>query len=142
MAAIDEKVVPGRRLGWIAHINRDKGFAFIRGTDGEEYFAHVKTFGQSLWDGLTEGMFVSFEAVDTIKGWRSARVKIATMEEGHDISQKKAAWEASAHESEDAKGNRAAGRETAHGAERPRRRWQGPDADEAGWRSGRRREGR
>jgi cold shock CspA family protein len=119
-AAIDEKVVPGRRLGWIAHINRDKGFAFIRGIDGEEYFAHVKTFGQALWDGLTMGMFVSFEAVDTIKGWRSARVKIATMEEGHDIREKKAAWEASAHESEDAKGNRA-----------PDRAGRGPTADSA-----------
>lgn len=138
-AAIDEKVVPGRRLGWIAHINRDKGFAFIRGIDGEEYFAHVKTFGQALWDGLTEGMYVSFEAVDTIKGWRSARVKIATMEEGHDISKKKATWTTQQTAEEDSKGNRAAGGAT---ADRPRRRWQGPDAREAEWRSGRRREGR
>lgn len=87
---VDSKVLPGRRLGWIAEINRDRGFAFIRGVDGERYFAHAQNFSTGHWKKLVEGIDnVSFQAVDTIKGMRAARVLPATEQEDAEVDSRK-----------------------------------------------------
>lgn len=124
--ATDEKVLPGRRKGWISHINGEKGFAFIRGVDFEEYFAHVKTFSTAHWESLTVGQHVTFEAVDTIKGLRSARVRIATVEEGDEIVKAKARFEARTEAREDSRGNRS------HDNNRARGRVSADEAEDEG----------
>lgn len=92
---VDSRVLPGRRLGWIKEIDRDRGYAFVTGMDGEEYFAHARNFGARHWKDLVERDTVSFEAVDTIKGWRAARVQPATKQEDGAI-----------HDHKEAAGNR------------------------------------
>jgi CspA family cold shock protein len=61
--------------GTIKRVIRDRGFGFIRSTDGQEVFFHRSTLQQVNFDGLKEGVSVEFEMERGDKGPRATSVK-------------------------------------------------------------------
>jgi len=62
--------------GTIKKVVPDRGFGFIAGTDGVEYFFHRSGVDQSInFDGLNGGEAVSFEIEASQKGPRAYRVR-------------------------------------------------------------------
>lgn len=65
----------GSMNGSIARLVRDRGFGFILGADGIEYFFHRSSCApDSSFDSLTEGEAVKFEDGGGAKGPRAADV--------------------------------------------------------------------
>jgi CspA family cold shock protein len=63
--------------GMIKKLVPDRGFGFITGDDGQEYFFHRS--GVSVdFDGLRGGEKVTFEIERSQKGPRAASVKLAS----------------------------------------------------------------
>jgi cold shock protein len=68
----------GKMTGTIRTLRVDKGFGFIKGETGEEYFFHQSAiYGEGIAD-LREGDGVEFEVADSLKGPRAANVKRTT----------------------------------------------------------------
>jgi len=68
-----------RFSGTLRNKNNDKGFAFIRRTDGEaDVFIHRSAFKQRPgdWDSLRDGQALEFEIEDRGKGPRAKDVAI------------------------------------------------------------------
>jgi CspA family cold shock protein len=61
--------------GTIKRVIRDRGFGFIRSTDGQEVFFHRSTLQQINFDGLKEGEVVDFEMERGEKGPRATSVR-------------------------------------------------------------------
>ena len=61
--------------GTIKRVIRDRGFGFIRSTDGQEVFFHRSTLQQMNFDGLKEGEAVEFEMERGDKGPRATSVR-------------------------------------------------------------------
>jgi len=59
--------------GRILRVLLPRGFGFIRGDDGREYFLHAKELPDGLWDGdvLHDGVRVQFIPRETEHGWRA-----------------------------------------------------------------------
>ena len=65
-------------IGTIRTLRADKGFGFIKGETGQEYFFHQSAiYGESIAD-LREGDGVEFEVEESPKGPRAANVKRTT----------------------------------------------------------------
>ena len=62
-------------VGKVTKIFREKGFAFVRGSDNKEYFAHRSQAPD--FDGFREGDAVEFTPTDTPKGPRATEVSLA-----------------------------------------------------------------
>jgi len=61
--------------GTIKKITKDRGFGFIVGEDGVEYFFHQSELrGGLTFDQLREGQSVRFETAQSDKGPRAADV--------------------------------------------------------------------
>jgi CspA family cold shock protein len=60
--------------GTVKKLVRDKGFGFIRGTDGNEYFFHRSAVSGSF-DTLREGDEVTFDVGSGPKGPRAESVQ-------------------------------------------------------------------
>ena len=54
-----------------------KGFGFIAGPDGQEYFFHQSACVGTRFDGLREGQSVTFDVGQGPKGPRAENVKLA-----------------------------------------------------------------
>jgi cold shock protein len=68
----------GYMMGTIRTLRVDKGFGFIKGETGQEYFFHQSAiYGEGIAD-LREGDGVEFEVADSPKGPRAANVKRTT----------------------------------------------------------------
>ncbi|MGE5242860.1 MAG: cold-shock protein [Betaproteobacteria bacterium] len=68
----------GRMTGTIRTLRVDKGFGFIKGETGQDYFFHQSAiYGEGIAD-LREGDGVEFEVADSPKGPRAANVKRTT----------------------------------------------------------------
>ena len=64
--------------GTIRMLRVDKGFGFIKGETGQEYFFHQSAiYGEGIAD-LREGDGVEFEVADSPKGPRAESVKRTT----------------------------------------------------------------
>jgi CspA family cold shock protein len=61
--------------GTIKKVTRERGFGFISGENGVDYFFHQSELrGDLKFDELREGQRVSFEATQSDKGPRAADV--------------------------------------------------------------------
>jgi len=63
------------KKGIVKEYNRDRGFGFIQGEDGEDYFLHVSGLRPHLQPkGLREGQQVLFDVDFDMKGDRAVNV--------------------------------------------------------------------
>jgi len=60
--------------GTVKWFNRTKGYGFIQGDDGADYFVHLSQIDQRKF--LRENDRVSFESVDGERGKQAQNVKI------------------------------------------------------------------
>ena len=64
--------------GTIAKVMSDKGFGFIQGEDGQEYFMHRSAVRDgSVFEQLREGQPVVFDAGRGDKGPRAENVRVS-----------------------------------------------------------------
>ena len=64
-------------IGKISTIRADKGFGFITGDDGQEYFVHRSAFqGRVYFEQLREGQPVTFDPTRGDKGLRAENVNV------------------------------------------------------------------
>ena len=62
--------------GIVKEYNRDRGFGFITGENGDDYFIHVSGIGQKLQKfGLREGQQVVFDVDYEHKGDKAINVR-------------------------------------------------------------------
>lgn len=62
--------------GTVKEFDRMKGFGFITGDDGEDYFVHVYGLGPKLKKfGLREGQRVAFDVDFDMKGDKAINVR-------------------------------------------------------------------
>jgi CspA family cold shock protein len=61
--------------GTIQRVVRDRGFGFIRSSDGQQVFFHRSSLHQMDFDGLKEGEAVEFELERGEKGPRAENVR-------------------------------------------------------------------
>jgi CspA family cold shock protein len=62
--------------GKIKRLVSDKGFGFVLGQDGQEYFFHQSACG-GMFDNLREGQPVTFEGGQGPKGPRAENIRLA-----------------------------------------------------------------
>jgi CspA family cold shock protein len=65
----------GTQNGTIKRLVSEKGFGFVLGQDGREYFFHQSACVGIRFDSLREGQSVTFEAGQGPKGPRAENVK-------------------------------------------------------------------
>ena len=64
------------KKGTVKEYDRLKGFGFITGQDGEDYFVHVSGLREYLKDGgLRAGQKVSFDVMSDITGDKAINVR-------------------------------------------------------------------
>jgi CspA family cold shock protein len=63
--------------GTVKRMVKDKGFGFIAGSDGNEYFFHQSSCGSTRFDDMREGQSVTFNATQGPKGPRAENVEPA-----------------------------------------------------------------
>lgn len=61
--------------GTVKRMVKDKGFGFIAGTDGTEYFFHQSACTNTRFDDMREGQNVSFTVTQGPKGPRAENVQ-------------------------------------------------------------------
>ena len=65
------------RKGTVKEYDPERGFGFIQGEDGEDYFLHVSGLREHMKDkGLREGQRVLFDVDFDMKGDRAINVRI------------------------------------------------------------------
>lgn len=63
--------------GQVNRLKNDRGFGFIRSTNGEDVFFHRSAVADNGFDRLREGQEVTFETEDSPRGARAKDVKPA-----------------------------------------------------------------
>ena len=64
--------------GTISKVLADKGFGFIKGEDGQEYFMHRTALKDgSIFEQVREGQPVTFDSGKGEKGLRAENVRLA-----------------------------------------------------------------
>jgi CspA family cold shock protein len=63
--------------GTVKRLVSEKGFGFLLGQDGQEYFFHQSACGPGEFDNLREGQPVTFQMGQGPKGPRAEQVKLA-----------------------------------------------------------------
>lgn len=62
--------------GKVKRLVRDKGFGFILGEDGQEYFFHKSAVKNADFNGLDEGTEVEFEDAEGAKRLRAEDIYV------------------------------------------------------------------
>lgn len=62
--------------GKVKKVVSDRGFGFIAGDDGKEYFFHNKSMQAGVFDTLSGGEAVEFEITQGPKGPRAENVRL------------------------------------------------------------------
>ena len=75
MTGVQTCALPISMKGTIKRVVRDRGFGFIRSTDGQEVFFHRNGLQQIDFEGLQEGATVEFEIEQSEKGPRATNVR-------------------------------------------------------------------
>ncbi len=60
--------------GTVKFFNRKKGFGFVNGDDGKDYFVHVSALPQGLF--LRDNDRVSFDGVEGDRGLKAENIKL------------------------------------------------------------------
>ena len=63
--------------GTVKWFNKDKGFGFITGEDGKDYFVHFSGIAGEGFKTLEEGQNVTFNVTDGQKGPMATEVTVA-----------------------------------------------------------------
>lgn len=63
--------------GTVKWFNKDKGFGFITGEDGKDYFIHFSGIAGEGFKSLEEGQNVTFEVTEGQKGPMAVEVTVA-----------------------------------------------------------------
>jgi len=63
--------------GRIKNVNTDKGFGFIRGENGTEYFFHRSAMQGTKFEDLQRGSEVEFTEAESDRGPRAEEVSFA-----------------------------------------------------------------
>ncbi|HEY3250884.1 MAG TPA: cold-shock protein [Ignavibacteria bacterium] len=61
--------------GKVKWFNSEKGFGFITGDNGQDYFVHFRSIVGDGYRSLDEGQPVEFEVQETDKGMQAVNVK-------------------------------------------------------------------
>ncbi len=65
-----------KMVGKVKRFSDEKGFGFILGEDGKDYFVHWKELNMPGRKTVTANTKVEFDPVETEKGWRAEHVDI------------------------------------------------------------------
>ena len=66
-----------QKIGTVKWFSNEKGYGFITGDDGVDYFVHYSAIqGDSGFKTLTEGDPVSFDTENTPKGLQAVNVSV------------------------------------------------------------------
>ena len=60
--------------GTVKWFNADKGYGFITGEDGKDYFAHYSQIQVEGYKALEQGQSVTFDVVEGPKGPNAANI--------------------------------------------------------------------
>ena len=62
--------------GSVKWFNEEKGFGFIKGEDGNDYFAHFSQINKEGFKTLKEGEEVTFEVTEGAKGPQASNIEV------------------------------------------------------------------
>jgi cold shock CspA family protein len=62
--------------GTIKSVNMDKGYGFIKGEDGKEYFFHRSALKNCSLGDMEDGREVTFEEAESDKGLRAEDIYV------------------------------------------------------------------
>lgn len=60
--------------GTVKWFNAEKGYGFVTGEDGKDYFAHYSQIQSDGYKSLEQGQAVSFDVVEGPKGPNAANI--------------------------------------------------------------------
>ena len=63
------------KQGQVKWFNSEKGYGFITGDDGTDYFVHYSAIMGDGYRSLVEGARVEFDGEDTAKGMQATNVR-------------------------------------------------------------------
>jgi len=86
--------------GKVKFFNKMKGFGFITGDDGKDYFVHQSDVAEGVL--LRENDSVSFEPAQSDRGMKAERVNLAEEGESHEDTQDSDAEEQAEEETQEA----------------------------------------
>lgn len=66
------------KQGIVKWFNAKKGYGFITGNDGKDYFVHYASIAVDGYKTLNEGQGVEFDVVETEKGSEAKNVRPET----------------------------------------------------------------
>ena len=62
--------------GTVKWFNEEKGFGFIQGEDGSDYFAHFSQINKEGFKTLKEGEEVTFDVTEGAKGPQASNIEV------------------------------------------------------------------